>query len=250
MNLLRTVGPVALATLCAGLQSCFFTPVYPDPVLERAQQIAHERDEALADCRGDIEGLAGFYRGHMDKSAKEVKAAADCVSARRPSGGSLSECVAHLRKAARLLSKVNGQPESDFSTCGRWETLGEPSCTTAIRQLGETYGATETCVSEKIGKPLAGVCAVDGLSRECVLALDEGTAACMPERDLAACNQVVQKQTQIKQMAADWREDQRTEAMRSQAQAAWAQANATRWASRPTTTNCFDTGAGIRCTTW
>jgi hypothetical protein len=57
--------------------------------------------------------------------------------------------------------------------------------------------ATKSCVEEKIIKPLTGICATNGLSRECIFALDESTS-CLPNGpELPECDRLAKMENQF-----------------------------------------------------
>jgi hypothetical protein len=59
---------------------------------------------------------------------------------------------------------------------------------------------TKPCVKEKIVKPLSGICATDGLGRDCIFALDRG-ALCLPDGPtLPECNRLAKMESQFREL--------------------------------------------------
>ncbi len=77
-------------------------------------------------------------------------------------------------------------------------------CNQEIDALWKLVATQETrpCVKEKIIKPLNGICATNGLGRECILALDQG-ALCLPDGPtLPECNRLATMENQFTQLGA------------------------------------------------
>jgi hypothetical protein len=271
MTKLCPVGFIAALCLCAAfvMSGCFSRS--PDPFAEQMQQMYAEKTQAAANCNQEISALTAFYGDHEDTAERESKAGEDCFKKNQQthealaraglagtsfeqaiSGKGDSECIDHMQKAAHAISELTGGSEPNVQQC---ETSDRAGCTEATDQAARLASKldqeTEPCVKEKIGKPITGICAIDGLGQDCILALDDGTL-CMPNGPrLPACNQLVRIENRARQLGAAYQESARTEALRSQAAAAWAQVGATQRAnSFPRNTTCMPFGPGVTCNSW
>jgi hypothetical protein len=112
------------------------------------------------------------------------------------------------------------------------------------------------CVHDNFAIPYTGVCQTDGISRDCVLALDQG-GGCVPDAPLIpACNEVVRMTQQFRSMFATTQQMEQTQAMQEQAAAARSQARAA-WIQNfqsqqqqfvPSFTHCNSFGNNVNCT--
>jgi hypothetical protein len=264
----RSIGLIAALFVCAGfvLSGCFSHS--PDPLTAQIQQMSAETTQAGADCNQEIGALTRFYGDHEDAIEQASKATEACYKKNGQTKQSLaragldntsfsqsilseglSECIADYQKAVHAISELTGGSEPNLRLC---QTSDQDGCTEATDQATKLASRlaqeTEPCVQEKIAKPLNGICAIDGLGQDCILALDDGTL-CMPNGpSLPACNQLVKIENRARQLGAAYQESARTEALRSQAAAAWAQAGATQRAnSFPRNTTCMPFGPGVTC---
>jgi hypothetical protein len=86
----------------------------------------------------------------------------------------------------------------------REEGEAAANCNQEIDALWKFVANQETkpCVKEKIIKPLNGMCANEGLGRECIFALDQG-AACLPDGPtLPECNRLAKMESRFRQLGA------------------------------------------------
>jgi hypothetical protein len=193
--------------------------------MARIEQLSHEKSEAAADCNQQIDALTQYYGQHEDMIGQETTAGQACFKGRPHH---LAECMTHVQRAVHAISELTGEPEPDCETD-----------MSACEHTATALKATEECVQEKIAKPSVGICAIDGLGQQCILALDEGTL-CMPNGpELPACNRLVKLENEMSELATAYQESKRTAALRSQAAAersqaaaAWAQAGATQRANQ------------------
>jgi hypothetical protein len=271
----RFIALTAALCVCVGLllSGCFARTPTPsrDPLMVEAQKLNAEKTEAGAECNQQINTLVDFYGQHEETIEQEFKATGACFEkneqlkqslAREGLANSsfgksilsrgLSECMVHYQKTTHAISELTGGSEPNLRLCETQDRVGCKAATKQASQLASRLAQeTEPCVQEKIAKPINGICAIDGLGQDCILALDDGTL-CMPNGPrLPACNQLVSIENRARQLGSAYQESVRTEALRSQAAAAWAQVGATQRAnSFPHNTTCMPLGPGVTCNTW
>ena len=77
-------------------------------------------------------------------------------------------------------------------------------CNLEIDALKQSAAGQEAkpCVKQKIVEPLHGVCATNGLGRECIADLDAGTS-CLPNKpQLSQCDHLAKMENQFEQLGA------------------------------------------------
>ena len=98
----------------------------------------------------------------------------------------------------------SASPQLHVQPDEREKNAAAADCDQEIEALKQFVANQETkpCVKEKIIQPLTGICATNGLSRECISRLDEGTSCLANGPQLPDCNRLAKMENQFQQLGA------------------------------------------------